>query len=130
KTGNRERKYKKFGMHLAVDAATNFTWIDQTYGDNELATWPAFLRWLLLDQLQYAPGHLLMDKVSGVITPLQSLSAEDPFPNVMPELLLWIAVGTALHVHTPERANAKGNVEVTAKLSKHRELNAATVRRR
>ena len=129
KTGKRRKRFQKFGAHLAVDAATNYTWIDQTYGNNELATWPGFLRWLLLNQLQYAPDYLVMDQVSGVIASLLHMTDETGFTKIMPEVLLWIAAGTALHVHTPERANAKGNVEVAAKLIKHRELQAVSVRK-
>lgn len=129
KTKAKERHFKKFGMHLAVDAATNFTWGDQTFGDNEFATWPRFLEWMLFDALGYAPNFLVMDRVSGVIKSLLNSDPEDKHPNVMAEVLAWVAAGVQFHVHTPERANAKGHVEVAAKLMKHRELNQLTVRR-
>lgn len=129
KTGKKESKYKKFGAHLAVDAATNFTWLDETFGDNEQATWPAFLSRLLFTSLQSAPNFLIMDKVSGVVTSLLNADPENRTGiPCMPEVLAWVAAGVRMIVHTPERANAKGHVEVAAKLVKHRELNALTVR--
>lgn len=128
-SGKKERKYKKFGMHLAVDAATNHTWLDTTYGDNELAGWPSFLRWLLFEGLGYAPNFLVMDQVSGVVTSLRSADPDAKHITVMPEVLGWVAAGVRLIVHTPERPNAKGHVESAARLIKHRELQALTVRR-
>lgn len=130
KTGKKERKYKRFGMHLAVDAASNFTFANSiTWGDNEQATWPTFLEWLLFESLGYVPGFLVMDQVSGVITSLLKSEPDDRRITAMPEVLAFVAAGTCLHVHTPERANAKGGVESAAKLMKHRELNAMTVRK-
>lgn len=129
RTGAKEKRFKKFGMHVAVDAATNFTWCDQTYGDNEYATWPRFLEWLLFKGLGYRPNVLVMDKVSGVVTSLLNGSPDEPHTNVMAEVIAWIAAGATFHVHLPEHANAKGHVEVAAKLLKHRELNALTVRK-
>ena len=128
RTGKKERRFKKFGTHVAVDAATNFTWLDLTYGDNEFASWPAFLRRLLFDQLQYAPNYLIMDKVSGVATSLLNQNPQEKNIAVMPEVLAFVAAGTRLLLHTPERANAKGHVEVAARLVKHRTVNKLTVR--
>ncbi|MBE7462305.1 MAG: hypothetical protein HS116_02320 [Planctomycetes bacterium] len=129
RTGKKERRFKKFGAHIAVDAATNYTWCDLTYGDNEFATWPAFLRRLLFDDLGYAPNYLIMDKVSGVAASLLNTNPKNKHIAVMPEVIACVAAGTRLMLHTPERANAKGHVEVAARLIKHRELNGLSVRR-
>lgn len=129
RTGKKEKKYKKFGFHVAVDVASNFGWFDLTYGDNEHATWFDFLKRLFFRELQYAPGWLIMDKVSGVIPSLEHLNPDAPFADVNPVLIAIAGVGTRFNVHMPERANAKGNAEVAGKLFKHRSFHGVGVRK-
>lgn len=129
RTGKKEKRFKKFGFHVAVDVSTNYTWVDLTYGDNEYATWFGFLRNLFFRDLGYAPGWLIMDKVSGVLPSLQNINPDDGFANVNPILIAIAGGGTRFNMHTPAHAQAKGNVEVAGKLFKHRSFHGASVRK-
>lgn len=125
----KDRKYAKLWMHVGIDPASAYTWLGYDYADTETAGWGPFLQRLLLQDLQYAPEVLMVDKVSGIFASLGTLRPESGLDGVPPEVLLWLAVGVTPHITTPERPTAKAAIESTNRIIKHGPLNSICVRR-
>jgi hypothetical protein len=125
--GNR-RGFQKLWLGNAVDASSAKNWIYPHFADNEQAGWVGFIEWLYLEQLQYAPPHLVVDRISGVFDQLLDLSVDNKHLSLSPAVALVLLSGTAPYVHQGGRATGGAPVEISNKITKD-EARSLLVRR-